>query len=96
MSMNASVPYGLEGAPMVIDDAVMTTAWSRSDGRCECRSLAHGHDLRCNRPLVWPNRDRTLGRGAWGLRFRTNGGNDGRHIEVVCAECLRRAVTTGQ
>jgi hypothetical protein len=92
--MNDSSYSGQEAFTTVIDDTATAEAWGRSDGRCECRSLAHGHDLRCNRMLVWPNRGRVLGRGAWSLRARPNG-SAGPHIEVVCAECAAREAARG-
>jgi len=93
--MSDSVPFGQQTFPLAIDDTVIAAAWDRSDGRCECRSLAHGHDLRCNRSLVWPNRNQALGRGAWMLRFHRNGAGDGPHIEIVCAECAAREAAAG-
>lgn len=92
--MNDSLTQGQEAFPAPVDDAMTTEAWDRSDGRCECRCLAHGHDLRCNRALAWPNRGRMLGRGAWNLRSRASG-DSGYRIEVVCAECAAREAARG-
>jgi hypothetical protein len=69
---------------------LLTSAWARSGGRCECHTISHGHDLRCNRQLVWPNRGRAFGHGAWDLKFHHNGGGGPGHIEVMCSECLKR------
>jgi hypothetical protein len=88
--MNTSVPSGQERPPAAVDETMMAAAWTRSEGRCECRSLAHGHDLRCNRALVWPNRNRALGRGAWRLLVRAGGGSGGPHVDAVCAHCAAR------
>lgn len=45
---------------------VVRRAWARADGRCECHRKTHEHPyVRCNKELVWENRGRETGRGAW-------------------------------
>jgi hypothetical protein len=72
------------------EQELLTMVWTRSGGRCECHTISHGHDLRCNRQLVWPNRGRSLGRGAWDIKFHGSGGSVPTHAEVVCVDCLQR------
>jgi hypothetical protein len=78
---------------MPVDEAALAEAWSRSGGRCECGTISHGHDLRCNRLLVWPNRGRSQGRGAWSLRLHANGGQP--CCEAVCSVCAARDEARG-
>jgi len=45
---------------------VVRRAWARAGGHCECSRKTHGHPYgRCNKELVWENRGRETGRGAW-------------------------------
>jgi len=73
----------------MIENELLASAWMRSGGRCECHTISHGHDLRCNRQLVWPNRGRAVGRGAWDFRLHHEGGAEA-HAEVLCIHCLER------
>jgi len=53
---------------------VMTEAWKRASGRCQCKKDGHGHGERCNRLLVWTLRGAVGGSG-WDACRRTTLGD---------------------
>jgi len=50
---------------MAVSLEVMTEAWKRASGRCQCKKNGHGHGERCNRLLVWTLRGGESSVGAW-------------------------------
>jgi len=52
---------------------VMTEAWKRASGRCQCKKDRHGHGERCNRLLVWTLRGGESS-GGWDACRRTSWG----------------------
>ena len=77
---------------MTFSDETVRRAWIRAYGRCECRREGHGHPfVRCNKELVWDNRGRESGRGAWEAHHRTSvdsgGTDDLSNCEILCWDC---------
>ncbi|MDD8012498.1 MAG: HNH endonuclease signature motif containing protein [Acidobacteriota bacterium] len=73
-------------------------AWQSADGRCECRRISHNHPyIRCNKALVWENRELEDAPGAWELHHITdvrNGGSDSlSNSEVLCWDCLTKTLS---
>lgn len=72
-------------------DDVVASAWARAGGRCECTRLTHGHSGRCNKQLVWENRGRETGRGAWEAHHRVSQAAGREPIysncEILCWDC---------
>jgi hypothetical protein len=72
-------------------DEVVKLAWTRAQGRCECRRETHLHPyIRCNKELVWENRGRE-GRGAWEAHHKVSvdagGGSYLSNCEILCWDC---------
>jgi hypothetical protein len=69
-------------------------AWVRSHGWCECQRLAHAHQGRCNRELVWENQGRAAGRGVWEAHCLTPGigrsGDTVPNCQILCWDCYRQ------
>jgi hypothetical protein len=78
---------------MPFSDAVVSQAWDRAGGRCECRRTSHNHPYtRCNKQLVRANRGRE-GRGAWEAHHRNSAGGDTlSNCEILCWECHRKTL----
>lgn len=77
---------------MAFSEQTVTLAWRRSGGKCECTRALHDHGYgRCNKDLVWENRGRESGRGAWEAHHRTSvesGGSDNlSNCEILCWDC---------
>ncbi|GEM_PF-6146149 len=72
-----------DNAAYIAERSAAAGAWSRSGGRCE----------RCSRQVVWHNRGRALGRGAWSL-LALPGAGAVRHV-VMCAGCAAREQSRG-
>ncbi len=71
-------------------------AWNRAGGRCECTRTTHGHGSRCNKQLVWNNRGRNGGVGAWEAHHKVrveSGGSDAlSNCEILCWDCHSRTL----
>jgi len=72
---------------------VVRQAWTRAGGRCECQGASHLYG-RCNRELVWENRGRETGTGAWEAHHivsqETGGAPILSNCEILCWDCYRR------
>jgi hypothetical protein len=72
---------------MAFPKETVQQAWDRAGGRCECKTVAHEHGRRCNKPLVLYFRGKT-GRGAWESHARVaNGGEGLDNCEILCWDC---------
>lgn len=74
---------------MPFSEETIREAWMRAGGRCECRRYTHNHTgIRCNKELVWENRGREAGRGAWEAHHRSSTGGDAlSNCEILCWVC---------
>ncbi|MEW5951086.1 MAG: HNH endonuclease signature motif containing protein [Elusimicrobiota bacterium] len=77
---------------MGFPESIIKEAWQRANGRCECRRKEHNHlYIRCNKELVWENRGRENGRGAWEAHHRisveSGGDNTLSNCEILCWDC---------
>ena len=74
---------------MAFSHATVLQAWTRADGACECRRRTHGHPyVRCGKELVWANRGRSSGRGAWEAHHSSATGGDGlANCQILCWDC---------
>jgi len=76
---------------MAFSEETVRKAWTRAEGKCECRRERHKHSYtRCNKQLVWENRGRD-GPGKWEAHHRTavaSGGDDSlSNCEILCWDC---------
>lgn len=74
---------------MVFPDSVVSEAWRRAGGRCECTRVSHPDHLgrKCGKALVWANRGRD-GQGAWEAHHRVSTGPDTlSNCEILCWKC---------
>ena len=75
---------------MAFTPEITEAAWGRADGRCECMHTDHGHEGRCNRPLVWENRCYD-GLGGWEQRHQDpKGGDKAENCQVLCHDCFQK------
>jgi hypothetical protein len=76
---------------MAFSDSVVSQAWNRAGGHCECRRQTHKHPFtRCNKQLVFANRGRE-GYGAWEAHHvNSNGGDTLSNCEILCWDCHKR------
>lgn len=74
---------------MEIPESVVREAWERSGGRCECRNVRHNHpNIKCDRQLIWENRDIDRSQGAWKICVKPHDGQVTADLcEVLCCEC---------
>ncbi len=81
---------------MVSFDEPVENAWMRSRGRCECCQSNHGHNGRCNCELVWEQRGRPFGEGAWesyrGNRVITVEWEATQQCRILCWSCYTETV----
>ena len=78
------------GCQMAFSEAIVSAAWERSGGRCECRNVRHGHGERCPHSLLWSLRGSDSTGGGWFVVRRTTWGTDILpNVELLCAECQR-------
>lgn len=66
---------------MPFSDDVVRAAWQRAKGKCE----------KCNKELVWSNRGRESGVGAWEAHHITpverRGSDDLQNCKILCWPC---------
>ncbi len=77
---------------MPFSQKTLRRCWKLAQGRCECQRENHGHEGRCNRPMVF-ERHGFLGPEGWyaGAWTGLNGGRDEpENCEAVCSECFRQ------
>ena len=75
---------------MAFSATVVSQAWTRAGGHCECTRVSHPEHLgrKCNKQLVGANRGRSAGRGAWEAHHRnTSKGDILSNCEILCAYC---------
>ena len=74
-------------------DTVLRQAWQRSEGKCQCTRIDHGHPyVRCNKRLVWERQDKLVP-GGWRIRKRIGyGKNATSACEILCWECFQKAI----
>ena len=80
---------------MAFSEETVRQAWIRAGGRCECRRATHYHPYtRCNKELVWENRGRESGRGAWETHHKDgNPNNDAlSNCEILCWDCHKKTL----
>jgi len=70
---------------------VLRQVWQRSEGKCQCTRLDHGHPyVRCNKPLLWDKQDKPHP-GGWGVHRRLGyGRNAVTSCEILCWECYQK------
>jgi len=76
---------------------VVKRAWTRAGGCCECRRATHRHPyVRCGKELVWENRGRETGRGAWETHHivsqEAGGESTYSNCEILCWDCHSRTL----
>ena len=75
---------------MPFSDEIARAAWSRSEGRCECRRQGHAHGERCGQSLLWTMRGSDSASGGWEIRRRTTWGTDVlANCEILCSACQK-------
>jgi len=81
---------------MVFSDEEVYRAWLKANGRCQCRRIGHGHDsTRCNRPLLWLNRN-VDAPGCWeALKAEDNKYSPQNNCEIFCIDCHAQAQKDG-
>lgn len=72
-----------------IVDSVVTAAFERSGGICECSRRSHGHLSRCAIPLVYNCRGQELPGGWEALLLDPFGYSDIDNCEIVCISCYK-------
>lgn len=81
---------------MAFSEETVQQAWKRSGAKCECTRSTHSHQGRCNKELVWENRGRETGRGAWEAHHKVSvdsGGTDAlSNCEILCWDCHKRTL----
>lgn len=83
---------------MSFSDDVVKKAFSRADGKCECKRSRHNHPYgRCGKELVWDNRGRNSGRGAWEAHhINANGDDNLSNCEILCWDCHKETESFGR
>ena len=78
---------------MAFPEDVITQAWERAGGQCECRRRTHSHFYTpCGKQLVWENTGRE-GRGKWEARYISSSGGDVlSNCEILCWDCYSRTI----
>ncbi len=81
---------------MAFSESVISQAWSRAGGKCQCRRITHNHYyVGCNKQLVWSNRGRT-GRGCWEAHhINSNGPDTLSNCEILCFDCHSKTKSFG-
>ena len=77
---------------MAFSENIIKLAWHQAKGKCECTRIMHNHSFgKCNKELVWENRGREAGKGAWEAHHKTSveaGGSDVfSNCEILCWDC---------
>ena len=69
---------------------VVSEAWKRAGGKCECKRWSHSHSVaRCGKELVLENRNKA-GDGRWEThRFDRLKGETSSNLEILCADCYK-------
>lgn len=83
---------------MAFPDSVVTEAWKRSGGQCECNLTSHGHSWRCPTKLNWGSRGLEVSHG-WEAHHVTAEAAGGKDIlsncEILCQECHKKTQSYG-
>lgn len=81
---------------------IISAAWERANGRCECTRNYHTHKIdndRCLESLDWQHKDKAGVKGAWAAHHIipvVNGGTeDIGNCEILCYECYKSAASYG-
>lgn len=78
---------------MSFPDKVVSEAWIRADGKCECERESHGHRTPCGKSLFWKSRGREEGKGAWEAHHKESGGPDTlSNCEIICWDCHKETL----
>jgi hypothetical protein len=82
---------------MAFSEEVVRQAWKRAGGKCECKRSLHSHSNgRCSKELVFENRGREGGRGAWEAHHKVSvsagGGDTLSNCEILCWECHKKTL----
>ena len=82
---------------MAFSEETVKKAFSRAEGKCECRRERHNHDyVRCNKELVYENRGRENGRGCWESHHKNSlGGDTLDNCEILCWDCHKKTGSFG-
>ncbi|MBI2092352.1 MAG: HNH endonuclease [Deltaproteobacteria bacterium] len=69
---------------MAFSETTVVTAWKNAGGKCE----------RCGKSLVWENRGRETGYGAWEAHHATSvqssGGDYPSNCKILCWSCHKK------
>lgn len=77
-------------------DDVVSQAFLRSGGRCECMRVTHGHVGRCPQILHWGLRGWEVP-GGWEAHHRdSNGPGTLSNCEILCQDCHKQTRTFGR
>ena len=86
---------------MAFSSTVISDAWKRSGGKCECCRTTCGHGTRrCNKTLVFSARGDDNAVGGWEAHHKTavaSGGSDTlSNCEILCIRCHKNTRTYGK
>lgn len=69
-------------------ESVVDQAWTRSGEKCECTRTTHGHDGRCNRPLLKSSRGDRDSIFCWEAHhISSSAGDTLSNCEILCCKC---------
>lgn len=68
---------------------VISAAWARSGGRCECQRRTHDHDERCPNVLDYEARGEETPKGWEAHHIDPNGLGTLLNCEILCRPCLK-------
>ena len=86
---------------MSFSDDVVSRAWERANGCCECTRIGCGHSGRCGKRLVWGNRGKHGERGAWQAHHITaqskpSSTDSLSNCEILCLDCHKNTQSYGR
>jgi len=86
---------------LAFSDSVISEAWKRSGGKCECNRSTCGHGYyRCNKSLDFNSRGKDYAAGGWEAHHKTAvaaGGSDTlSNCEILCISCHKNTRTYGK
>lgn len=76
-------------------DSVVSEAWRRSGGKCECKRTNHGHPGRCGAGLIYTARGKDTPGGWEAHHINANGPDVLSNCEILCQPCHKKTQTYG-
>ncbi len=80
---------------MSFSDNVVSTAWNRAGGKCECTRKGCDHTGRCNKALNWGERGKETAGGWEAHHINRNGGDVLSNCEILCQDCHKNTQSFG-